>query len=127
MKIHGKNKEYNSMIEMKKTLFIDIDGCLIAHKGNLTDEPEILPGVTDKLNEWDASGYKIILTTGRKESMRKITEEQLIKVGIFYDQLIMGINRGERIIINDKKPGIEMTVCSAIEVNRNEGLVNIEI
>lgn len=119
------------MTEMKKTLFIDIDGCLIKHKGNLTreilDEPEILPGVIEKLNEWDGNGYRIILTTGRKESMRKITEEQLQKVGIFYDQLIMGINRGERIIINDKKPDIDMTVCSAIEINRNEGLANINI
>lgn len=119
------------MIEMKKTLFIDIDGCLIKHKGNLTceilEEPEILPGVIEKLNEWDANGYKIILTTGRKESMRKITEEQLSKVGIFYDQLVMGINRGERVIINDIKPGIDMRVCSAIQINRNEGLSNIKI
>jgi len=119
------------MTDMKKTLFIDIDGCILIHKGNLTkeilSEPELLPGVIDKLNEWDGNGYKIILTTGRKESMRKITENQLSKVGVFYDQLIMGINRGERIIINDKKPGIEMTVASAIEIERNKGFENLKI
>lgn len=116
---------------MKKTLFIDIDGCILKHMGNLTQEifmkPEILPGVIDKLNEWDGKGYKIILTTGRKESMRKITEEQLNSVGVFYDQLIMGINRGERIIINDKKPGNDMTVASAIQIERNTGFKNINI
>jgi uncharacterized HAD superfamily protein len=116
---------------MKKTLFIDIDGTLVRHKGNLSnvylEEPELLPGVIDKLNKWNADGHKIILTTGRPESMRKITNEQLEKFGIFYDQLIMGLTRGERIVINDKKPSLDITTASAIQVNRNEGLININI
>ena len=122
------NYKYN---EFKKTIFIDIDGCLLKHMGNLSKEilkePELLPGVIEKFNEWDGRGYKIILTTGRKESMRKITEEQLLKFGIFYDQLIMGITRGERILINDKKPYSDMIVASAIEINRDEGLINVNI
>lgn len=116
---------------MKKTLFIDIDGTIIKHMGNLTkmftNDIEVLPGVIEKLNEWEAKGYKIILTTGRKECLRKITEEQLLKNGIFYDQLVMGLTRGERILINDIKPNNEMTVASAIEIKRNEGLQNIKI
>ena len=116
---------------MKKTIFIDIDGVLIKHRGNLTnvilEDPELLPGVLEKLNEWEANGHKIILTTGRKESLRKITKKELSKFGIFYDQLIMGITRGERIIINDKKPDNDMTTASAIEINRNEGLINVII
>jgi len=118
-------------MNMKKTLFIDIDGTLIVHKGTLStailEEMELLPGVLEKLDEWDGNGYKIILTTGRKESMRKITEEGLLKLGIYYDQLIMGLNRGERIVINDIKPNNDMTVASAIQVNRNEGLSKIVI
>lgn len=116
---------------MKKTIFLDIDGTLIKHKGNLTsqilDNAEILPGVIEKINKWDADGHKIILTTGRKESMRKATEKQLSKLGIFYDQLIMGLNRGERIIINDSKPDSDMITASAIQTKRNEGLSNINI
>ena len=116
---------------MKKTLFIDIDGTLVKHKTSLSkvllEEPEVLPGVIEKINQWDADGHIIILTTGRKESMRKITEEQLQKFGIYYSQLIMGLTRGERILINDKKPDYEMKTASAIEVNRNEGLINVNI
>lgn len=116
---------------MKKTLFVDIDGTLIKHTGNLSkqllNEPELLPDVLEKLNQWDMDGHKIILTTGRKESMRKITEKQLAKVGIFYDQLIMGLNRGERIIINDSKPNNDMITASAIQIKRNEGLTNVKI
>ena len=117
--------------EFKKTIFMDIDGCLIKHKGTVSDminEPtELLPGVVVKLNEWEARGYRIILTTGRKESLRKFTEEQLFKVGIFYDQLIMGINRGERVLINDKKPNYDKSVARAIEIERNVGLTDVEI
>lgn len=116
---------------MKKTLFIDIDGTLIKHNGNLStqilNEPELLPDVLEKLNQWDMDGHKIILTTGRKESMRKITEHQLSKVGIFYDQLIMGLNRGERIIINDGKPNSDMVTSSSIQIKRNDGLTNVDI
>lgn len=94
-----------------KTIFCDIDGTLIKH-----DSPEIsskpnykmvlLEGTLEKLLEWDKLGYNIILTTGRKESMRRVTEKQLEEVGIFYDQLVMGIGGGERYIINDIKPEI---------------------
>jgi hydroxymethylpyrimidine pyrophosphatase-like HAD family hydrolase len=118
---------------LKKTIFLDIDGCIFKHKGNLStqfEDPELLPGTIEKLNEWDAAGYKIILVTGRKESMRKLTEDQLVKNKVFYDQLVMGINRGERILINDKKPDSDdnmMTVARAFELKRNEGLINVKI
>jgi len=117
------------MNEYKKTIFLDIDGCLLKHQGNLTTQllqlPILLPGAIEKLNEWEALGYKIILTTGRKESMRKYTEKQLTKLGIFYDQLIMGLTRGERIIINDKKPNDDIKVATAIEIERNIGIKDI--
>lgn len=119
------------MSDMKKTIFIDIDGCIVKHKGNLSTQilepPELLAGVLEKLNEWDREGYKIILTTGRKESMRKITEEQLSSLGVFYEQLVMGIHRGERVIINDFKEGSDVPTASAICIKRNAGLTNITI
>jgi hypothetical protein len=118
------------MNEMKKTIFLDIDGCLIQHHGNLSDQvnkkPEILPDTLVKLNEWEAMGHRIFLTTGRKESMRKKTEDQMASLGIFYDQLIMGLNRGERIIINDSKPNNDMITASAIQLHRNDGIGTIK-
>ena len=83
---------------------------------------KILPGTVEKLWEWDKLGYNIILTTGRKECLRKTTEEQLLKVGIIYDQLIMGIGGGVRVLINDKKAGSENETALAISLKRNEGI-----
>ena len=120
------------MKELKKTIFLDIDGCLIWHNGNLsaqvTNEPKLLPGTIEKLDEWEAAEHKIILTTGRKESMRGVTEKQMEKLGIFYDQLIMGCNRGTRVIINDKNPDYpELEVTKKIEIDRNAGIKDIKL
>jgi len=114
-----------------KTIFCDIDGTLIEHavqwESSLpTYEMKILSGTLEKLAEWDRKGYNIILTTGRKESLRNVTEKQLSEVGIFYDQLIMGIGGGGRVLINDLKPD-GLPTAAAINLNRNQGIQQIEI
>jgi hydroxymethylpyrimidine pyrophosphatase-like HAD family hydrolase len=114
-----------------KTIFCDIDGTLIEHfpPGSNFHEfsPKALPGVTEKILEWDKKGYRIILTTGRKESMRKFTEKQLEQAGIFYDMLIMGIGGGVRVLINDYKPNSTEETAIAIVVDRDKGIKDIEI
>jgi hypothetical protein len=119
----------NNLENLPKTIICDIDGCILKHQGNLSNminnAPEILPGVKQKFHEWDMKGYKIILLTGRRESMRKITEEQLISMGIYWDALVMGATRGERIIINDMKPGNTAPTASAINLLRNEGFKDV--
>ena len=87
---------------------------------------EVLDGVIEKLIDFDRKGYNVVLTTGRKESMRKVTEQQLSDAGIFYDQLIMGIGGGIRVLINDKKPNGNKTSIS-FNLERNEGISNLNI
>lgn len=87
---------------------------------------EVLDGTIEKLTEWELKGYRIILTTGRKECARGVTEKQLSEAGIFYDQLIMGIGGGARYLINDKKS--DGTVASfCFSPDRNNGIKDIEI
>jgi hypothetical protein len=118
------------MNDRPKTIFCDIDGTLVKHqtpednaKGKAL---ELLPGTIEKLIEWDRKGYNIVLTTGRKESLRKATERQLSDVGIFYDQLVMGIGGGSRVLINDLKSDNSVTAYS-YNVKRNEGIYSIDI
>jgi hydroxymethylpyrimidine pyrophosphatase-like HAD family hydrolase len=115
----------------KVTIFCDIDGTLVHHKNPSitstdTHKMSLLPGTLEKLIEWEKKGYYIVLTTARKESMRKVTQKQLSKVGIFYDQLIMGISSGGRYLINDDKPDGTKT-SFAINLPRNKGLEDINI
>lgn len=114
-----------------KTIICDIDGTLIYHnKPSIVASelyvPCLLEGTIDKLNEWERKGYNIILLTGRKESMRKVTEQQLTKLGIYYDQLIMGVGGGPRYLINDCKPD-NTEAAFAINIIRNEGIKNINL
>jgi len=118
-----------------KTIFCDLDGTLTVHPGsvqdiakyNLESEMRVLPGTRDKLWEWDKKGYNIILTTGRKEGMRKSTEDQLRKAGIIYDQLVMGIGGGDRILINDRKPDGGRDTASVINLDRDKGVADLDL
>tara|TARA_Y100000592_G_scaffold78202_1_gene122909 strand:- start:1728 stop:2084 length:357 start_codon:yes stop_codon:yes gene_type:complete len=115
-----------------KTIFCDLDGTLVEHSNPIDIQNpnlilKVLPGVHERLREWDTKGYFIIITTGRKESARKSTQEQLRNAGIIYDQLIMGFGGGDRVIINDRKPNSERDTVYAINLTRNEGIENVEI
>ena len=115
-----------------KTIFCDLDGTLVKHSNpidiqNPKLELEVLPGVHEKLIEWDTKGYCVIITTGRKECAREATIQQMRRAGINYDHLIMGFGGGDRILINDRKPNSNRDTAYAINVNRNKGLEKLEI
>ncbi len=118
------------MCSRPKTVFCDIDGTLIHHNGDVTqlsNSLELLPNVLESIREWERNNYRIILITGRKESLRKQTEEQLAHLGIIYDQLIMGLPNGDRILINDKKPNSGRNTAYSYNLVRNKGLTNLNI
>jgi len=113
------------------TIICDIDGTLVKHQGDISKQHlgklKILNGTLEKLKEWDRNGYKIILLTGRREGVRKFTEKQLAKAGIFYDILIMGVGNGKRFLINDKKPQANEETAFSINLERNKGVKNVNI
>jgi len=110
-----------------KTIFCDIDGTLIKHRkpNNISkSKPSVLPLTLETLVKWDRLGYNIVLTTGRKESLRRITEKELSKSGIIYDKLITGLGGGDRILVNDKKSCGRKTAWS-LTPQRDVGLANL--
>lgn len=123
----GKIKEYYS--DKPKTIFCDIDGTIIKHSHKFSDlynnDPVILEGVINKFNEWDSKGYKIILTTARKESAREITEGHLNSLGLCWDMLIMGVTNGNRIIINDKLRDEDKDRAIAVNIITDSGFDTI--
>jgi len=119
----------------QKTLFIDIDGTLIFQDSHsITDiiqqtfkTSKILPDCIEKMNQWRNNGCIIVLVTARPESMRIVTIEQINDVGLFYDQLVMGLGSGERYLVNNRKNDNANDTAFAINVNKNEGLTDVEI
>ena len=114
-----------------KTIFTDIDGTLV-HQVNFEDldpfESVALPGVVDKMVDWFKKGYHIVLTTARPESLRHETIQEMDILGIPFHQLVMGIGRAERVLINnnsDKKPN--EVRAEGIIVQKNGGFSNVNL
>lgn len=124
----SKIKEFYT--EKPKTIFCDIDGTILKHVHKFSDvsftEPSVLDGVIKKFNEWDSQGHKIILCTARKESARQITEYHLNSLGLCWDQLIMGVTSGERVLINDKLNINDNDRSISINVITNGGFNNVD-
>ena len=126
-KFNGINNEFK--VNKPNTIFCDLDGTILKHLHSFSDvtkvKPELLPGVTDKFDEWDSIGHKIILVTARKESAREMTEKHLKDLGIPYDQLIMGVASGDRILINDNISK-KTERAKSINVQTNQGFEKIK-
>jgi NDP-sugar pyrophosphorylase family protein len=124
----GKLKEFYT--EKPKTIFCDLDGTVLKHCHKFSDlnkiDPELLPGVNAKFNEWDSKGYKIILTTARKESAREMTEAHLHSLGICWDHLIMGVSSGVRVLINDKLRDADKNRAICVNLITDSGFDSID-
>lgn len=113
-----------------KTIFSDIDGTLIEQvrfedlDANIVN---VLPGVAEKMNEWYEAGHHIVLTTARPWSLELITKQQMENAGIRYHQIVMGIGREERILINNNSKGEpDNHRAMAVPVARDGGFANLE-
>ena len=113
-----------------KTIFSDIDGTLIEQVRFEDLDPNVvnvLPGVAEKMNEWYEAGHHIVLTTARPWNLELITKQQMETAGIHYHQLVMGIGREERILINNnssKEP--QRDRAFGVPVLRDGGFKNLE-
>jgi len=51
----------------------------------------------------------------------------LEELGIVYDQLVMGLGGGPRVLINDLKPKGDDPTAIAVNLERNKGIKDLEI
>ena len=102
------------------TWILDIDGTLVRHNGHLTSRDVILPGVAEF---WKTipDGDFVILLSARQEKFRSETIQFFRDNNLHFDALIMGLPTGERVLINDDKPG-GLRTALAVCVPRDVGL-----
>ncbi len=108
------------------TYFVDIDGTLIKYR-KFTElhstPPEPIQSVIDKVNNEYDNGAHIVITSARPSELELFTKQELEKLGVKYHQIIFGIGRGTRYIINDRdpeQPDVDRAV--GINLNRNQGI-----
>lgn len=109
-----------SLSALPHTWIIDIDGTILKHNGHKELGDQLLAGVKEFWQRIPV-GDTIILMSARDELYAEATLRFLRSNSLRYDQVIFGLPKGERILINDIKPsGLE--TAYAINIGRNEGL-----
>jgi hypothetical protein len=102
------------------TWLVDIDGTILKHNANKTGGDELLTGVREfwaSIPEVDV----IILLSARTLEEMPATLKFLDAQRLRYNHAIFGIPRGERILINDKKPS-GLNTAKAVNIRRDAGL-----
>lgn len=111
------------------TFFVDIDGTIIKYRKFseiYTSKLEPIQDVIDYLNNQYDLGAVIIVTTARPNTFELLTKQELEKVGLKYNQLVMDCGRGTRVIFNDKDPDApEIERAIGINLIRDGGFSSI--
>lgn len=103
-----------------KTYIFDLDGTILQYNLIFTeDRDELLPGVKKLWDSFDPQDM-IILTTARPSEYKEKTIQFLNDNHIRFNHIIFDLPRGERVLVNDKKPDVDVTAI-AINVERNKG------
>lgn len=107
-----------------KTWIFDIDGTIVKHNGYKIDNKDTLLEGAKNFFENIKEEDMVILITARKLEEKEKTERFLKDNNIRYDYIIFDAPKGERIIINDEKPG---GLRTAIAINtKRDSFMNVK-
>ena len=114
------------LTDLSKGWILDLDGTLVVHNGYKTGKDTILPGVKEFFEKNIKPEDYVLIISARFSEFKGIAEKCLLDNGIRYDKIIYDTPRGERILINDRKPwdgGID--TAFSFNINRDDGLANL--
>lgn len=112
------------------SIFCDLDGVLVEHEDvpDFTRGLRVLPGTHERLQEWIADGYFVVLTTARDASRESELRALLDAAKLPFHHLVMGLPSGPRFLINDRKPSaLLISQAQALEVERNQGISHLSL
>lgn len=118
-------KYYLSFDRKKEYLFCRHYGTIFYYREfntYKTTEAQVIKKSKAFLQQVRDEGHMIVLTTARPKSLREYTILELTKNGIPYHQLVMGIERGPRFLINDMDPNKPGERAIAINLQRDGGI-----
>lgn len=106
------------------TYFVDIDGVLVHHNTSVHgeypwDEDKPLSSNIDQINDL-FNHARIVLVSARPKKYETEVKERLEKLGICFDEIILGCTGGRRYLVNDLKPKAPfIPTANAINIIRN--------
>lgn len=118
-------------VSKNPTFFVDIDGTIVVYRKFSELSTAVLTpiqDVIDTINQYYDEGAHIVITTARPDEYEVFTKQELEKLGVKYHQIIFGIGRGTRVVLNDKDPeNPEIPRALGINLNRNGGWEDLNI
>ncbi len=102
------------------TWLIDLDGTVVQHNGHKSGGERLLAGVKEFWGQIPAHDT-IVLLSARAEDEAAASLRFLQTMGLRYDQVLFGLPAGERVLVNDTKPG-GLSTAVALNVKRDQGL-----
>jgi|LauGreDrversion4_2_1035121.scaffolds.fasta_scaffold12285_3 hypothetical protein len=103
---------------------IDLDGTVVKHNGHLgIGGDTILPGVREFWDKIPDADHVLILTA-RDIRYKEPTVKFLRDHGLRYSEILFGMPRGERVLVNDRKPS-GLCTAYALSLPRDQGLASI--
>ena len=113
------------------TFFVDIDGTLVKYRKFAELENSVLEpiqDVIDTINNYYEQGAHIVITSARPDSYELFTKQELETIGVKYHQLILGLGRGTRVVINDNDPqNPEISRSLGVNLNRDMGWEELDL
>jgi hypothetical protein len=112
-------------MDKKNTIFCDIDGTIFKYRKfeDYTSTPaEPIHSTIEYLKQQKEEGHMIIFTTARPYTLFSHTVWELETHNVYFDRIIMDIERGPRILINDMDPGKDEPRAIAINLVRDKGI-----
>ena len=112
------------LTDLQHTWILDIDGTVVKHNGYKIDGFDtLLDGAKEFISAIPKEDM-IIFLTAREEKYKNITIKFLEDNNIRYNHILFDVPKGERILINDKKPdGQEMAY--SFNIKRDEMSVKL--
>jgi hypothetical protein len=107
------------------TWLFDLDGVIVPHNGHLRGDESLLPGVR-ALWATIPAGDCIVVLSARGEEHGAAALALMAAQGLRVDRALFGLPVGERILINDAKPGGLLTAL-AVNLERDTGLGEVTI
>lgn len=121
----GTPEEWKKYRDSFKSIFLDIDGTIFYNSSEYIspkwgDNEPIKNNIELIKNLYNQGRTQIILTTARKIEYKNITENQLKKYKIPYDDIIFGLYHSKRILINDFSNTNPYPTALSINIERDK-------
>jgi hypothetical protein len=115
--------EHKNPVLKHFTIFCDIDGTIFHYRKfntYLTSTPTPVHTVISELQRLKAEGHCIVLTSARPENLRDHTIKELNQAKVPYDQIVLGLARGTRFLVNDMEDPTKPRAVG-VNIHRDKG------